>query len=268
MGPIRFVNTSGLKLAGLGSTMQIIAGVWNEIVHHVFSSDPKVAPAHALLTLGMLTISLGMIVGLSIEYGMIRQRVLVASSVRRHIVLLCMILIFASIWLTAAGSIIYVARVFRDNPLNWITALLLSIVGPIVLVPAKRLLPQFGSGIAIGLAFNFVSYFFLVAYADAPVYVPWGILPLILLDVSLAGLGRIVIPARAVAISSTFLGFLFPLTYYPFTLYLFRWSFAADPTLVMVFIGGILGVILGTRVYSSISSLALRDLLKNSSATL
>jgi hypothetical protein len=258
--PIHFANTSGLKLAGLGSVMQIIAGVWNEVVHHIFLSEPKIAPAHALLTLGMLTINLGLIVGLSIEYGMIKQKILSVSSWRRYVIVLCMILVFSSIWLAAAGAFIYVARSFWTDPLGWTMAMLLATVGPLVFAPAKRVLPQFGTGIAIGLTFNLVAFFFLVAYAETPAYVPWGIVPVVLLDTLVVGLKRVLGLTRAVTIASTVPGLLFPLTYFPFTSYLFSWSFTAQLPLLMVFFGAVLGVMLGNRVYASISSLVLGNI--------
>lgn len=111
--PVRFANTTGLKTAGLGAIIQIIAGVWNEIVHHVFLNEPKIAPAHALLIFGMLIVGFGMILGLSIENEMIRHDILIVSKLKRWLTLVCMILTFASIWLAAAGSLIYVARIFR-----------------------------------------------------------------------------------------------------------------------------------------------------------
>lgn len=47
MVPIKFMNTAGLRLAAVGTVIEIVAGVWNEIVHRVVQSEPRIAPAHA-----------------------------------------------------------------------------------------------------------------------------------------------------------------------------------------------------------------------------
>lgn len=254
--PIRFLNVSGLKLAGLGCIMQVIAGVWNEMVHHIFLREPKIAPAHALLTIGMLTVNLGMIVGLAIEYGMVRHEIVVVSAWKRYAILACIILVFASIWLAAAGALIYVARVFRGNSFAWIVAVLLSIVGTFVLVPAKRVLPGFGSATVIGLVLNSVAYFFLVAYAQVPAYVPWGLLPPALFDILVVALKEMKF-TRVLVLSSTVLGLLFYATYFPFTSYLFPWSLSVHLPTAMVFIGSFLGALIGNRLYVGLSSLVL-----------
>jgi hypothetical protein len=260
VGPIRFANTAGLKLAGLGSVMQIIAGAWNEIVHHIFLHEPRIAPAHALLTLGMLTISFGMIVGLSIEYGMARQRILVAPVWKKGAIASCTILMFASVWLAAAGSLIYVASVLRDASLRLVVGTLLSVLVSLVGVPAKRVLAWFGSVLAIGIVFNIVVYVFLVFYAEVPVYLPWGLLPLAVFEVLVAVLNLKMKLIHSIVASSSVMGILFYATYYPFTVYLFPWSSFPQFQIVVVTVGSIVGALLGNRVYSGLSAIVLRDL--------
>jgi hypothetical protein len=265
VSPIRFVNTSGLKLAGLGSILQIIAGVWNEIVHHAIGVEPKIAPAHALLTIGMLTIALGMIVGLSIEYGMIKQSILIVPPWRQKLTPACVVLIFASIWLTAAGSFIYVARFFQYGPFNWVLAFLLCAVTSFVLVPAKRILPRFGSAIAIGIIFNAVAYLLLVSYGEVPLYVPWGILSIAIFDLSVSRLKHVMRFTRVAIISAAVIGPLFYATYYPFTEYLFPWSRTLDVGFMLVIVGSMVGSVLGNGVYGGLSSLVLGGLSRETS---
>lgn len=259
MTPIRFENTVGLKLAAVGCTIEIIAGVWNEIVHHVFLHEPRIAPAHALLTVGMLTVNLGMVVGLVIEYGLIKHGIIVASGFRRRLTLFCVILTFASIWLAAAGGLIYVAGAFRASRFDWIMAVFLTLIGSLVLVPAKRVLPKLGTVVAIGVVFNAVSYFFLVVFLENPAYVPWGLLPLALFELLVLGLSRVMSNSRAILISSLTMGPLFWAMYYPFTLYLFPWSSTPQPLFLALFVGGAAGTILGNRFYSGLSSVVLGD---------
>ncbi len=257
VSPIRFQNIAGLKLAGAGTIVEIVAAVWNEIVHHVFQSEPRIAPAHALLTLGMLVVTFGMVIGLTIEYGMIRHGIVAASQFKRWLTLVCVVLTFSSIWLAAAGALIYIAQAFRTSPLNWINAVMLALVAALVLVPAKRVFPKFGTALAIGIIFNVVSYFLLVFYAGEAGYIPWGLLSLALLDLLVTGLNRAMKTASAVLASSTVLGLLFWATYYPYTLYLFPWSSSPEPALAAVFLGGLAGGILGNWIYSGLSSVVL-----------
>jgi hypothetical protein len=238
--------------------MQVIAGVWNEVVHHIFLHEPKIAPAHALLTIGMLTISLGMIIGLTIEYGVIGHGIIVASSFRRWATFVCLVVVFASIWLAAAGSFIYVARVFRGTSLNWVKAVSMAMAGTLGLVPPKRVLPRLGSALLIGLFFNCVAYALLVAYAGAPPFIPWGLLPLAMVDLLALALSRFMKSTRGVLVSSTVTGLLFWATYYPFSLYLFPWCLSPLPV-ALLFVGSVVGALLGNGVYAGLSSVVLPE---------
>lgn len=238
--------------------MQIVAGVWNEVVHHLYFSEPKIAPAHALLTFGMLTISLGMVVGLSIEYGMISHRILIVSSMRRWMIVACLFLVFASIWLASAGALIYLARVYRTGPAVWIIAALLSAVSMVVLVPVKQVLHRFGSAIIVSILFNIVAIFFLVIYVGAPAYIPWGIVPVAVFDALVALLNRRMKHTLSFVVSSLVSGFLFYAMYFPFTLYLFPWSIQPQAFLVMM-LASALGALAGIRMFSGMSTLVLGE---------
>jgi hypothetical protein len=61
-----------------------------------------------------------------------------------------------------------------------VTASLLALIGTLVLVPLKKVIPRFGSGVVSGVVFNAVAYSLLVLYAGAGAYLPWAILPIIL----------------------------------------------------------------------------------------
>jgi len=257
--PTRFVNVAGLKLAGLGCAIEVVAGIWNEIVHRVLRTEPRIAPAHGLLVVGMLTVSLGMVIGLTIEYGMIRQGFIFPSKFRRLATVAFIFLVFAAIWLAASGSFIYLGRIFRAGQMNWLVAALLALVAALVLVPAKRAMPGFGSGIAISIVFNIVSYVLLVFYAGADTYIPWGFFPFMIFELLVFALRRKIRFARTVVLSSLVTGVFFWATYYPFTLYLFPWSFSLQAPLFLVLLGSGIGASLGDRVYAGLSSVVLRD---------
>lgn len=94
-----------------------------------------------------------------------------------------------------------------------------------------------------------------MTYASAGVYVLWGIVSLALFDALVSVLNRRMKRTVTLAVSSVVPGVLFYATYFPFTLYLFPWSFRPQVFSVVVLIGSMLGV--GFRIYSGITTLAL-----------
>jgi len=257
--PIRFVNVAGLKLAGAGSVIEIVALVGSGIILRLPPSEPYIALALSLLTIGLLTVALGMVVGLTVEYGLIKREIIAASTLKLWLTLISVILVFTSIWLTAAGFFFYVATAFRTTLVNLLAATFLALVAPLVLVPAKRVLPKFGAAISIGVVFNSVVYFFVVVVARAPSYVPWGLLSLALFDVLILGFKRVMSMKRAGFVSSIVIGVLFWATYFPFTLKLFPWSSSPQPPLVVVVLGSLAGAMLGNLTYTGLTSVVLGD---------
>jgi hypothetical protein len=256
---IRFVNRAGLKLAGVGCLIELIAGAWNLVFHHITRSKLGISPAYALLTLGMLTVNLGVLIGLTIEYGMIRHEVIVASATRRAGVAFFILLIFSAIWLAAAGALIALGGALRLSSLNWMVAFFLALIGTLVLVPLKRVMPRSGSGVGSSVVFNTVAYSLLVVYARSPSYIPWGILPIIFFELAFFLLGPRMGFKRAVLLSSLVIGVFFGATYYPFTAYLFPWSLSLQPLIFSPVIGSEVGAVLGNRVYTALSSVVLGD---------
>ena len=253
------MNVAGLKLAGVGCLIEIIAGIWNEIAHSIFLNEPRNGPALALLTVGMLTVNLGMVIGLVIEYGMIRHGIIIASVARRRAVALFVLLSFSAIWLAASGFFIYLGRIFRSFPVNGLVAVLLAFMATFVLVPMKKVMPRLGSGIVIGLVFNAVIYFLLAVYAGSPLYIPWGLLPVTLFDLVLYVLTPIIAFRRTIILSSLIAGMFFWATYYPFTIYLFPWSFAFQLPIFALVLGSVVGGLMGNKLYTSLSSVVLGD---------
>ena len=257
--PIRFVNVAGLKLAGAGLGIEIAALVGNEIILRLSSSELYIALALSLQAVGLLTTTLGMVIGLTIECGLIRREIIAASTLKRWLTFISVILMFSSIWLTAAGFFFYLATAFRTTLVNLLAATFLALVAPLVLVPGKKVLQNFGAAISIGLVFNAVVYFFVVIGAWAPSYVPWGLLSLALFDILVLGLKRVMSVTRAELVSSMVIGVLFWVTYFPFTLYLFPWSSSPQPPLVAVVLGSLAGAMLGNSTYAGLTRVVLGD---------
>jgi hypothetical protein len=253
------VNVTGLKLAGAGSVLEIVALVGNEITHRLSYSETYVALALSLLAVGLLTATLGMVIGLIIEYGLIRRGIIATSTLKRWLTLISIILMFTSIWLTAVEFFFYLATAFRTTLVNLLAATFLALIAPLVLVPAKRVLPKFGAAISIGVVFNAVVYFFVVVVAQAPGYFPWSLLSLALFDALILGLKRVVSVTRAGLVSSVLIGVLFWVTYFPFSLYLFPWSSSPQPPLVAAVLGSLAGAMLGNSVYAGLTSVVLGD---------
>jgi hypothetical protein len=259
LSPIQFVNVAGLKLAGLGCLIEIIAGVWIEVVHRASLNEPGITSALALLTVGMLTVNLGMVIGLVIEHGMNRHGLVIVSAARQRAVALFVLLSFSAIWLAASGYFIYLAKTLRPFPANWLVAVLLAFMATFVLVPVKKVMPRLGSGVAIGLTFNAMTYSRLVIYAGSPLYTPWGLLPITLFDLISYALGPMIVFKRTMIISSLIAGMFFWATYYPFTTYLFPWSFTFQLPVFAVVLGSVAGALMGNRVYTNLSLVVLGD---------
>jgi hypothetical protein len=213
-----------------------------------------------LLTVGVLIANLGVAIGLAIEHGMIKREIVIVSRTTRKGVVFLIVLAFSAIWLAASGAFMYVGVVSRSSPWNWMVALLLALLGTFVLVPLKMVIPKVGSGVCVGVVFNAVAYLFLVIYRDSPVYVPWGIMPILLFESVLLVSGRALGFQRAVLLSSLLTGTLFGTVYYPFTTYFFSWSFLLQPLIFSPIAGSIIGALLGVRVYTGLSSVVLGDM--------
>ena len=257
--PIRFVNLAGLKLASVGLVLEVAVWIWVDITRQFFFSEPNIASAFSLWTVGMLTVALGMIIGLTIELGMIRHEMVAASTYKRWLTLLCVGLAFASTWLAVSGVFLYFAEAFQTSFLNLVSAVFLSLVAPLVLVPAKRVLPKFGAALAIGIIFNAVISFVLVVVARTPPYVPWGLLPLALFEILIVGLKRVMNITWAGPVASIVIGLFFWAMYYPLTLQLFPWSSSPGLLLVAVVLGCLAGAFLGNLTYAGLTSAVLGD---------
>ena len=257
VSPIRFVNVAGLKLAGIGCLIVTTATAWNMVVGYVNPSGFANVLAEVFLVLGILTVNLGIAIGLTIEYGMIRQSIVIASTLRRTAVALCIIVTFSGIWLAGSGGLIRLGTEFRPPPLNWLIAFFLALFGTFVLVPLKRVMSRVGSGVGMGVVFNTVAYLFLLAYAESRLYVPWGILLILLFELIFSALIFKVGFKRASLLSSVVTGVFFGATYYPFTAFVFPWSFSLQPAILGPVVGSVVGALLGGSVYTGLTSVAL-----------
>lgn len=254
--PVPFVNTAGLKLAALGASIEVIAGAWNEVVHAIVRQEPTIAPAHALLTLGMLAINLGVVVGLTVESGLMRHGILVVPSWKKIANITCLLLAFSSVWLASAGALIYLAGVLRGGLYSPMIAASLSLVASIILVAAKRVLPSFGSASVIGFVFNGTGLLFLLIYTDLGGYFPWGIVPLIGADLTVKFAGKLLSFTRAVDLAAALPAAFFYVTYFPFTAYLFP-GYLAPLHIAGFLIVGAVGTAIGDGIFNGLSRLVL-----------
>ena len=257
--PIQFVNVAGFKLVGLGCLIELIAVVWNETVRYFIGTALGFASAYALLTVGLLTVNLGVAVGVTIEYGMTQHQLIFPSRLRREMMSLLILLTFSAIWLAVAGALIFLGWIYQFSPWNWAIAFFLGFTATFVLTPLKKVMPRTGSGVVTGLAFNATVYSIVVVYAGSRPYIPWGLLPILLFELALYLLGPIMAFKRAALLSALPTGMLFDAMYYPFTAYVFPWSFSQQPLILVPVIGSVVGVLIGVRVYAGLFSVVLGE---------
>jgi hypothetical protein len=127
--------------------MEVAGVVWSEIAHNITSGAAVTISAYALATIGVLAANLGVVIGLAIEYGMIKRQFVIVSQTMRYAVVCFIFLMFSAIWLTASDAFMYLGASFGSSPLNSMAAFLLALIGTFVLVPSKKLEPRIGSGV-------------------------------------------------------------------------------------------------------------------------
>ena len=259
LSPVHFVNLAGLKLAAVGLGIQIVAGIWNEIIHHFIKYESSITLVNILLVVGMLTIKLGMLVGLSIEYGMMKRDILVVDDWKVVLTFVFLVLVFASVWLTTIGSFIFTTQISNSVASRWVLAMLMSISATLVLVPAKKVLPNPGSAGLISGVFNAFGFVMLVVYLRHTPYVPIGILSAFGFDLLLAN-GRLR-RSHASLIASAIFGSLFYVTYYPYTIDLFTWTIYPFVVASLI-LGSVIGAIIGSKIYGAFSLAVLGDTLE------
>jgi hypothetical protein len=215
--------------------------------------------AYALLILGMLAANFGIVLGLTIEYGLIKREFIAATTVRRTAVIIFILLAFSAIWLAGSAALIHLAQALRSTVENWVIAFCLACFGTFVLVPLKRVLPGIGSGLGVSVAFNAVVYLGFAIQGSSQRMQPWGLLPIILFELALWRLLKAVEFNRAVLLASLVVGVFFAEVYYPFTASLFPWSFSLQLQLLSPLVGSVAGAYLGNRVFSALSSVVLSE---------
>jgi len=261
LSPVHFVNLAGLKLAAVGLGIQIIAGIWNEIANHFINLGSSITLANALLVIGMLTIDLGMLVGLSIEYGMMKRNLLVVHGWKVLMTFVFLVVGFASVWLTTISSYIFTAQLSYSVADRWMLAMLMSITATLVLVPAKKVLPNPGSAGLISGAFNAFAFVVLVVYLRHTPYVPIGILSAFGFDLLLVLIDGRFKRNQATLITSAIFGSLFYVTYYPYTINLFPWTIYPS-VMASLIMGSLIGATIGMKIYSAFSIGVLGDTLE------
>lgn len=248
----------GPIIAIVGVAVEITAGTWNEIYHIRFTFEPPIAPAHALLTIGMIVLNLGAILGLSIRLGIAKESPLYDPR-RRHVLTFSLLASYVAIWLLTAGSTMYVAWVYRDSGGYFQGAIGLAWITPMVLIPAMRGVDRFGTATSIGLGYAVVNFMMQVGYLGEEPYVPLGILSAFAFDVAYFGVKRISTPRIASMLVGILSGPLLFVTYYPFTpsISTIQWTDSLGFTLVAYTIAGLISGITGHSVVDGTRSLIL-----------
>lgn len=246
----------GNKLVLGGIVLEIIAGAWNELWHLFSLPEPPVAPAHALLVVGMLTVNIGVIVDLSLIYGAARQKEHRYSDLWRTAIQVSLIVAFTSVWLLSSGSLIYVAGVITSAQGYFAVLVVMALISTLVIVPAMLALDWTGFATSIGIGYGLVNYLLIVGYAGRPPYVPLGFIPLLAIDLVHRLLNKADRIRLLILFVGILLGLLLPLTYYPYSLPLFTLTaidalFALLASVPSSLIGGFLGY----KIVGSIGSI-------------
>ena len=258
LSPVQFVNLDGLKLATAGLAIQIVAEIWKEITNHFANYGSNVFLSKAILIVGMLTIDLGMLVGLSIEHGMIKRHILVVNHRRTALTFIFLVVDFASIWINMVGPFLFTAQFPLSSTNRLFMGVLMAIMTTVVLVPAKKVLPHVGSACLVSGVFNLFGLIVTLSYLGNRAYVPIGILSGLGFDFLLVGIGMKFRQSQGMIIASAIFGSLFCVTYYPYAINLFPWEFY-PLVMASLMLGSMIGGVIGMKIYSVVSGTVLGD---------
>jgi hypothetical protein len=258
LSPVQFVNLDGLKLAIVGLGIQIVAEIWNEVTNHFANYESNVFLSKAILIVGMLTIDLGMLVGLSIEHGMIKRHILVVNHRRIALTFIFLVIDFASIWINMVGPFLFTVQFALSSVVRLFLGVLIAIMATVVLVPAKKVLPHVGSACLVSGVFNLFGLIVALSYLGNRAYVPIGVLSGLGFDLLLVAIGMKFRQSQGMIIASAIFGSLFCVTYYPYAINLFPWKFY--PLLMAsLMLGSMSGAVIGMKIYSVVSGTVLGD---------
>lgn len=227
----------GFRVAQLGAILEVIAGVWNEIWHIIYLTEPIISPPHALLVIGMMSVIVGMAIGMTQYY----HKISIQTDNRKITlpILSALLMMFTSIWLVSSGSVIYVAGITTDFLLRSIMVGLLSVISTLVIIPVLWIIQKKGSVTVIVLTFNLINWIFLVPYVGNPPYFPYGVFTFVIEPIYLLAKAK---TRSAIVLIAGLLGFLSYLTYFPFSVRIYSLpGFSIDQILLISISGGILG---------------------------
>ncbi len=243
----------GLSIITYSFTTEMIAAIWNETIHGLRLQEPRIAPAHALLILGMIGANYGVIIGLSAELEGLRQGMITFTTLQWRFLLVTLAVAFCSIWLLTAGSVVYVGGAFRSDLLG---AILLSFIGPVILIPAFAVVRKPGFVTFVALLSTLAYYAFTVLLFGESVFFPWAVLTAVLLEVIFW-----TINTRRRVLAQIILGAACGLTtyglQYPFSDWVFNLTLPttiSTQTFVLI-LAGVTGAILGHQLVSSSGNL-------------
>ncbi|MCZ6649020.1 MAG: hypothetical protein O7B30_07255 [Thaumarchaeota archaeon] len=227
----------GFRVAQLGAILEVIAGVWNEIWHIIYLTEPIISPPHALLVIGMMSVIVGMAIGMTQYY----HKISIQTDNRKITlpILSALLMMFTSIWLVSSGSVIYVAGITTDFLLRSIMVGLLSVISTLVIIPVLWIIQKKGSVTVIVLTFNLINWIFLVPYVGNPPYFPYGVFTFVIEPIYLLAKAK---TRSAIVLIAGVLGLLSNLAYFPFSVRIYSLpGFSIDQILLISISGGILG---------------------------
>lgn len=227
------------RLMTLGVGMQLAAGIFNEAWHRLGGPLLLLEPPHVLLVLGMIAAAFGAITGLA---TLVVGRGEAGGRSWRSVTDVGLLLAFASMWLVVVGSMIFVAfaQEFQGGPLRLPLAMMVAAVGALVALPVVRAAPWPGFATALGALVAAVNWLLLVGYLGIEAYVPWGVVPLAVLDLLQYLLGPRLQPTPMALLHGGILGALTYLASFPFAIRLLALPGANLDTLAVT-VSGIVG---------------------------
>lgn len=209
-------SSPGFSLLLLATVTQLVATLSNEAWHLFLREDPPLAPPHVLAVVGMIVAAFGVVVALAFLRTMAHVGGFQPTKMQSRGVDGLLLIAFTAMWLVAVGSTVFVGVLLEPAGLRLVSALVVSVVAPLVVVPAARIFGRPGYLTVLGIAIAGINWVLIVGYVGDPPYLPVGILPFALVDLIYGVLRSRLGHWSMALLAGGLLGFLYNLTHFPF----------------------------------------------------
>lgn len=238
----------GFPLLLLAAVTQLVATIFNEAWHVFLGEDPPLAPPHVLAVVGMIVAAFGVLVALGFLRTVTHSEGTQPTKMLSRALDGLLLLAFTTMWLVAVGSTVFVGVLLEPGGLRLVAALVVSVVAPLVVVPAARIFGRPGYLTLLGIAITGINWVLIVGYVGDTPYLPIGILPFALVDLVYSVLRPRLGQLTLAVLAGGILGLFYNFTHFPFISGV-SWLPTLDLSVLSVTLAGAVGGLLAHGLF-------------------